>query len=106
MSPPSAPLPNTPGGFVRILDQALETHIRYKQTYEHALNLGLQPKEILDYATGRMTEEARARFVGTLAQSPWAVSRVVAIVKAQRAGPVELELPDDEVKACEALDKL
>jgi hypothetical protein len=88
------------------VDQALEEHVRYTKTYEHALDLGIQPREILAYATGAMDEGSRRQFVGTLARSPWAMSRVVAIVKAQRTGPVELDLPNDEVKACEALDKL
>ena len=63
---------------------ALRAHHDYKLTAHHALDLGLRPVEIVCYVQGDLSDLERTEFQGLLAQSPWAMSRVAALVKARR----------------------
>jgi len=56
----------------------------YRQSYLHAFDMGIRAPDILRYAFGKMPDEERSAFVASLSQSPWALGRVVAIVKAKR----------------------
>ncbi|MHC4180279.1 MAG: hypothetical protein ACYSWU_22470 [Planctomycetota bacterium] len=80
MTSPAAnpPVPNSTFG--PILDQAMRNLAEYRQTAAHALDLGVDPREIIDYARGRQP----AGIVTYLTQCPWVMDRVVALVKAAR----------------------
>jgi hypothetical protein len=105
---PDAPLrPGSQVTFDSFFDLAMKANHDYKKTYAHALDLGINPKDIMLYATGALSPGERDRFQGQLLQSPWALDRVVAIVKAKRDGLVCIALLSDTDEAdCEILDRL
>jgi hypothetical protein len=105
---PDAPLrPGSQVTFDSLFDLAMRASVAYKKTYAHALDLGINPKDIVLYATGALSPGERDRFHGQLLQSPWALGRVVAIVKAKRGGLVCLALVSiTDEEDCEILDRL
>lgn len=105
---PDAPLrPGSQVTFDNIFDLAMKASVAYKKTYAHALDLGIRPKDIVLYATGALSPNERELFQRQLLQSPWAMSRVVALVKAKRGGLVRLALVSiTDEEDCEILDRL
>ncbi len=79
MNSPAAPKPGTPP-FGAIIEQARCTHAEQQRTAFHALQLGVNPDEILSYARGHVVDG----FETVLARSPWAMARVVALTKSRR----------------------
>jgi hypothetical protein len=105
MKPQTPPSPNRgPDAFVQVTDQALGELLRYKKTYKHAFDIGIRPKELLAYAKGELDSETRREVTSLISRSPWAMSRVVALVKSWREGPVQLTLPDDDLEGLKLLD--
>jgi hypothetical protein len=105
MKPQIPPARRGAVSFTRVMDQALGELVRYKQTYTHAFDIGIRPKELISYAQGELEGHERRAFESLLAQSPWATSRVVAIVKARRTGPLGLTLPhNDDLSGLKLLD--
>ena len=81
-------------------------HYSYKQTFHHAMDIGIRARDILAYAKGELPPHERAAFEDLLNQSPWAMSRVVAIVKTWRNGQPKLWLEDDYEKGMMALEQI
>lgn len=81
MTSPAANPPR-PGNFVRFLDEHLREAEVAKTTAAHALRIGVIPEEIIDYVRGQVAD--RRSTESMLARSPWAMSRVVALVKSRR----------------------
>jgi hypothetical protein len=107
MTPDQPPLRTTAMTFDSLLDQAAPAIGQYKKTYDHALDLGIRPKDIVLYACGALRADERDRFQSQLLQSPWALSRVVALATAKREfGLVIVKLPDNDEAACTWLDSL
>jgi hypothetical protein len=77
--------------FESLIDTAFKASIQYKKTFEHALDNGITPREIVDYAFGRLSPPARDAFHRRLLQSSWALSRVVALVKEHQRDPALFE---------------
>jgi len=96
---PATPKQTSTASFNEVLDAAVKTGIDYKKTRDHALKIGVDPQEIIEYAKGNRPAGAEAMF----ARSPWAMSRVVALVKAARRpgslGYNLLSSPDDSISA-------
>lgn len=94
--------------FVRVLDQALVFARRHKQTYMHAFDIGIRAPDLMRYVSGKLEEVERREFQGLLARSPWAMARVVALVKAKRqdTGPRVLFYDSNEQSELEALKLL
>lgn len=119
---PNAPLRSTTQmTFDTMFADAMTATASYKKTYAHALDLGIRPKDVVLYATGALRPSERERFQGQLLQSPWALSRVVAIVKTLRHPIESLQvrlrlLPilnehtrsweDEDLEGCKLLDTL
>lgn len=78
----------------------------HRQTYHYALEIGLRPTEILAYARGELVGEERDIVQSLISESPWALSRVVAIVKMRRTKDVRLVDPDDAESGMKFLDSL
>jgi len=70
--------------FETIIADAFVGLTTYRQSYLHAFDIGIRAPDILRYAFGTMPDEERSDFVASLNQSPWALGRVVAVVKAKR----------------------
>lgn len=106
--PPSAPkLGHT---FERVVETALTEHVRYKKSHLHAFDVGIRAPDLLRYAFGKMDDEERREFTQILARSPWALSRVIAIVKTKRTNsPPRFLFYDssgqDELEALKILDQ-
>ena len=78
MNSPAAPKPGTT--FDSIVAQAqLQLH-EQQHTAFHALQMGVNPDEIIDYARGL----SPSGFETVLTRSPWALRRVTALVRAAR----------------------
>lgn len=79
MNSPAAPKPGTPP-FDTIVAQS--GHVLYEQrrTAFHALQMGVDPEDILSYVRGHRPDE----FDAVLTHSPWALNKVAALVMAQR----------------------
>lgn len=107
MTPDQSPRSTAPMTFDSLLDLAMPALVQYKKTFSHALDLGIRAKDIVLYACGALRPNDRERLQIQLLQSPWAVARVVALVKAKRDPTlVLLSLPEDDSAACEYLDAL
>ena len=96
--------------FERVVETALTSHVQYKQTHLHAFDVGIRAPELLRYAFGKLDENERREFTELLARSPWAMQRVVAIVKAKRTNsPPRFLFYDsggqDELEALKILDQ-
>ena len=76
--------PPAPADFGSALNQSLTEIAAYTRSYHHALDIGVRPKELVSYVKGTLSAEERQKFQGLLARSPWAMNRVVALVKARR----------------------
>ena len=86
---PQDPMRSTtsaPAQFEALLFKTTAELTAYRKTSSHALDIGVRPRELVRYARGDLDEVARVDFQRLLTQSPWALGRVVAIVKAQRVG--------------------
>jgi hypothetical protein len=68
------------GPFPALFREALVDLADYRLTAIHALQIGVDPDEIIDYARGLRP----LGFENLLVQSPWAMGRVTALVKAAR----------------------
>ena len=79
MNSPAAPKPGTPR-FDSIIAQSGHILSAQRRTAYHALQSGVNPDEILTYARGLRPES----FETVFARCPWAMARVVALVKAKR----------------------
>lgn len=85
MKPQDPPTPQIGAAqFVELLDQALVTHVRYKQTFMHAYDIGIRAPDLFRYAFGQLDEVQTREYTDLVARSPWALKTVVAIVKAKR----------------------
>lgn len=56
----------------------------YKQTAAHALTIGIRPNDLIRFVRGDLEGIARTEVQASLDRSPWALGRVVALVKARR----------------------
>lgn len=108
--------------FEATLQHTLTNLVRYRQTYEHALKLGITPRDIVRYARCELPPAQREEVEAQLVRSPWALGRVAALVKAgrdqtstrYRAATVPIlneyarEEPweDEAVEGCKLLDTL
>jgi len=70
--------------FEAVLTNAIAGHTEYKRTASHALSIGVRPKDLVRYVRGNLEDHERAEVHGLIALSPWALGRVVALVKARR----------------------
>jgi len=77
-SPAAAPQPR--GSFQIAIEEALSETRSIRTTAGHALKTGVIPDEIIDYVRGRPSADIEHM----LARSPWAMGRVVVLVKAKR----------------------
>jgi hypothetical protein len=69
-----------PGAAPPKIDELVREATKLRRTAAHALRCGVNPDELLSYARGNKPHG----FEAFLAQSPWAMGRVVALVKANR----------------------
>ena len=86
MKPQLPSAPKNPTTFVRLMQAAFVELGTVQQTYLHAFDVGIRARELVRYASGAMNEAERREFTGLLGRSPWAVARVVALVKRKRDG--------------------
>jgi len=70
--------------FHTMVETAFKQLATAKQTAGHALRNGVNPKEIIRYATGQLTAGQRTAIQEMLAISPWATGRVTALIMAKR----------------------
>ena len=75
---------SAPAQFEAVLSTTTAELTAYRLTYHHALDIGVRPRELVRYVQGKLSTPARVAFQGLLNQSPWALGRVVALVKARR----------------------
>ena len=80
---PQDPLP-APLDFAISVREAFVGYHTYKQTAEHALDIGVCPTDLVRYVRGVLTARERDEVQSLIARSPWAMDRVVALVKARR----------------------
>ena len=85
-SPATNEQPPRPGTLVfhTLLEDAFKQLATVEKTAGHALRNGVSPKEIVDYVNGQVTDYERSATQEMLAREPWAMGRVVALVKARR----------------------
>jgi len=83
MTSPAANPPR-PGAFHTLVEDALLESAAIRNTASHALRNGVNPKEIVDYVNGQVSAIERSAIHEMLAREPWAMGRVVALVKARR----------------------
>jgi len=85
-----APNPNLPRftspqtAFENLVEDAICQGVSHKQTYQTALQLGLDPVEMCRYAAASMSDDEREGFQSMFASQPWVMSRIVALVKGSR----------------------
>lgn len=79
MNSPAAPKPGTPAFDTIVAQAQIHLHEQRHSAY-YALQLGVNPDEILSYVRGDSPEG----FDSVLASSPWTMGRVVALMKAMR----------------------
>lgn len=112
---PQDPMRSTtsaPAQFEAELSRTTAGLTAYRMTYNHALDIGVRPRELVLYVQGKLDTGARVDFQGLLTQSPWALGRVVALVKAKRVGNVGARvvvsaITDlNDVQAAELLDEV
>ena len=84
-SPAAQPAP-TFGAFQSTVEAAAVQLTALRLTASHALRNGVIPQEIVDFARGQLSPGQRQDAQAMLARSPWAMGRVVALVKARRDG--------------------
>lgn len=102
--------------FNALFDAVAAASVEYKKTYHHALTIGITPRELVLYAKGELRGPDRDAFERRLIQSPWALGRVVALVKAGNEGSYFTRLlilkahtrpcpwPDEDLEGCKILD--
>jgi len=83
MKPQDPPVPG-PALFSHFVDQAFVVRGELSRTAAYALQTGVNPRDLIHYVQGVCTDPERREVEHLLAQSPWALSRVVALVKAKR----------------------
>lgn len=114
---PTQPQKN-PVTYERLIDALFAESLRYKKSYKYALDHGISPRDIVDFALRKMTDARRNAFYGRLVDSPWAMNRVVALCKEHRRDPdlynslmerlgglADAEHPDLHSAGCEILDE-
>lgn len=84
MTSPVAPNNTSPSSFPQVIEQALTTWTEARNTAHYAISTGVNPHDLIDYVRGTLSEGERADVQAMLATSPWAMGRVVALVKAKR----------------------
>ena len=125
--------PPTMGSFKAAFDQTVANLAANKHTYEHALSLGISPRDLVSYVCRdrvenysdlTLSDPERIDLERLLVKSPWAMGRVVALVKALRtasAGSLLFrartipilnhyarseEWNDEDLEGCKLLDQL
>jgi len=83
-SPAAQPPRRGTATFHTLIEESFRKETALRKTAGHALLTGVNPEEILDYVRGQVTPANRADVDQMLARSPWALGRVVALVKAKR----------------------
>lgn len=78
--------PPRPGvaAFHALVDEALRHAGAARETSDYALRLGVDPQQIIGYVRAELSVSAREEMMHTLSTVPWAMGRVVALVKARR----------------------
>jgi len=71
--------------FEAVLTDAIAGHTAYKRTASHALSIGVRPLDLVRYVRGDLECGERDEIQSLVSRSPWAMGRVVALVKARRA---------------------
>jgi hypothetical protein len=66
--------------FGAIVDEFIRANGIQRKTSTYALEIGIRPDELIRYARGERSEG----FQELLLQSPWAMERVVALIRAAR----------------------
>jgi hypothetical protein len=84
LSPAAQPPQQGTAQFHTLLEESAREGIALRNTAGHALLVGVNPEEILDYVRGQVSPANRVDVDQMLARSPWALGRVVALVKAKR----------------------
>lgn len=86
MTGPAANPPRTGTiAFHTLIDDALRHAAAVRETPAHSLAMGVFPDQIIDYVRGELSLDAREEMTTALATVPWAMGRVVALVKARRS---------------------
>lgn len=78
--PESKPVTSTGTTWGTLVGAAVAT----RRTFDHALNIGLDPALLLRYANGSCEEADRGFIQTLLGRSPWAMRAVTGLVKAAR----------------------
>jgi hypothetical protein len=85
MRPPAPMPPKSPRvGFAELIDQAIQARPAHQNTAEHALSVGVDPQMLVDYARGDRTPAVKSAGKVMVLDSPWAMRRVVALIRASR----------------------
>ena len=92
---PSAPIPNPeplseaggPAGFAGLVETAFQSRASYVADPSWVLQSGeLEVETLCRYAVGKVTTSERRNLEAYLNRTPWAVTRVTALIKGARAG--------------------
>ena len=78
--PATAPRSGNSARFASVVDKVFIDLDRHRSTAEHALQIGVDPQKLIRVARGQccvFTEDL-------IEQSPWALGRIIALVKAKR----------------------
>lgn len=70
--------------FHALVDEAARHGAAHRETAVYALDMGVNPDQIVDYVRGVLSGPAREEMMNLLVSVPWAMGRVVALVKAKR----------------------
>ena len=81
---PQDPPPATGPDFAARLNVAAVGYSIFKQTQFHALGIGVRPADLVRYVAGNLVVGEQGEIEALLVQAPWAMERVVALVKARR----------------------
>jgi len=85
--------PTAKATFGAVIETAMSDLATYRETYNHAYDLGVCPDDILAYAKGELRGSERKEMEEYILRSPWVANRVVALVKAFRSTGREILLP-------------
>ena len=70
--------------FKALYTDAAVGNVALKKTAAHALTIGIRPNDLIRFVRGDLEGIARTEVQVSLDRSPWALGRVVALVKARR----------------------
>jgi len=71
-------------GFSDLVDSAIQSRTALQNTAGFALSTGVDPQTLIDYARGRASPAVKSEAEMMVMSSPWAMSRVLALVRAAR----------------------